>query len=78
MVSPDFHGPIWANSTNTMLCVGTGGGMTHLFCEFKQVWKTQIVDDISGPDQHTAPVLLQLLKVICVAAVAVKLMEDVL
>ena len=49
--------------------------LTHLFCELEQVWKTQIVDDISRPDQHRAPVLLEQLEVIRVGAVPVELTE---
>ena len=50
--------------------------LTHLFCELEQVWKTQIVDDISRPDQHRAPVLLEQLEVVRVGAVPVELTEQ--
>ena len=50
--------------------------LTHLFCELEQVWKTQVVDDISGAHQHRAAVLLQQLEVVGVRAVPVELVED--
>ena len=50
--------------------------LTHLFCELEQVWKTQVVDDISCPHQHRAPVLLEQLEVIGVGAVPVELTEQ--
>ena len=50
--------------------------LTHLFCELEQVWKTQVVDDISRPDQHRAAVLLEQLEVIGVCAVPVELTEQ--
>ena len=50
--------------------------LTHLFCELEQVWKTQVVDDISRPDQHRAPVLLEQLEVVGVRAVPVELTEQ--
>ena len=50
--------------------------LTHLFCELEQVWKTQVVDDISRPDQHRAPVLLEQLEVVGVSAVPVELTEQ--
>ena len=52
--------------------------LTHLFCELEQVWKTQVVDDISRPDQHRAPVLLEQLEVVGVCAVPVELTEQLL
>ena len=50
--------------------------LTHLFCELEQVWKTQVVDDISRPDQHRAAVLLEQLEVVGVSAVPVELTEQ--
>ena len=49
--------------------------LTHLFCELEQVWKTQVVDDISRSHQHRAPVLLEQLEVVGVSAVPVELTE---
>ena len=56
--------------------VGGQVDLTHLFCELEQVWQTQVVDDISRPDQHRAAILLQQLEVVSVAAVPVELMEE--
>ena len=50
--------------------------LTHLFCELEQVWKTQVVDDISRPDQHRAAVLLEQLEVVGVSAIPVELTEQ--
>ena len=50
--------------------------LTHLFCELEQVWKTQIVDDISRPYQHRAAVLLEQLEVVRMGAVPVELTEQ--
>ena len=52
--------------------------LTHLFCELQQVWKTQVVDDISRPHQHRAAVLLQQLEVVRMGAVPVELVEKTL
>ena len=30
---------------------------SNLLCIFLEIWKTEIINDISGPDQHTGAIL---------------------